>query len=348
MIVTKKFQNYLMPFTVLYIAAMLFIQYQQHYFAEENVKLKKIGEQAQRLSSIVETGLYINNFPRFSFTKNAFIMDSIVWFKFALGTESLHTIDRFSFQNGKILSKSEPMVQVDEKNILIRYHVVVKFSTPLNHQYFPVSDHKLNIVLQNTTVSPQELYFVSDKTHLGMSDDLLSGNWKPSETYVDYGHLDQSEKKDVAAFQAEFPCAAFTIDFRNEDFRHFIILYLPLFMLFLIIFISLLVAIENIGTRFSVVAGVVPILALHSLVIESVSPAGSRMTKIDHIYLTIIALSLFILMFQAYLGLAIRSLKDKKSSIVEAKTSQLRIINDLVIAIVLSLLILSITYSTFS
>ena len=275
-------------------------------------------------------------------------MDGIVWFKFAIGSESLHTIERFSFQNGKILSKSEPMIQVDDKNILVRYHVVVKFSTTLNHQYFPVSDHKLNIVLQNTTVSPQELYFVSDKTHFGVSDDLLSGNWQPTEMYVDYGHFDQTAKKEVEAFQATFPCAAFTIDFKNEDFRHFIILYLPLFMLFLIIFISLLVTIENLNIRFPVVAGVVPILALHSLVIESVSPSGSRMTKIDHIYLTIIALSLFILMFQAYLGIAIRNLKDKKSSIVEAKTRQLRIINDLVIAIVLSILILSVTYSTFS
>ena len=345
---TTRFQQGLILFTVIYLSTLLFLQYKQSYFSEETVKLTKITKKEMRLASQVEAGLHIFNFPRFNFYKNSFIMDGTVFFKFPVGSESLHTIDKFSFQNGAILSKSEPLVQIIGKDVMIRYHVVVKFSTNLNYKNFPVSDHKLKIVLQNKTVSPYELYFTSDTDSFGLSKNLLSGNWRPDTIYVDYGYLKSATYREYTAFQAIFPSVAFTIDFKNADFRHFIILYLPLFLLFLIIFTSLLTNVDSISIRFPIVASVVPILALHSLVIESVSPTGSHMTKIDQIYLTIIGLSLVILLFQAYVGLTVKGFVGEKEKIVIQHKERLKKINDFVIIFVLAVLVISVSYSTFT
>lgn len=345
---TTRFQQGLIFFSVLYLTTLLFIQYKQSYFSEDLIQLKKISSKEKRLASNVEVGLHIYNFPRFNFYKNAFIMDGTVFFKFPIGSESLDTIEKFNFQNGEILSKSDPLVQIIHGDVMIRYHIVVKLSTNLNYKNFPVSDHKLTVILQNTTVSPYELYFTSDTDSFGLSKDLLSGNWKPETIYVDYGYLKSATYREYTAFQAIFPSVAFTIDFKNTDLRHFIILYLPLFLLFLIIFTSLLTGVESIHIRFPIVASVIPILALHSLVIESVSPPGSHMTKIDQTYLTIITLSLIILLFQSYVGLTIKGLTDSGDRFVEKRKERLKKINDFVIIFVLAVLIISVSYSTFT
>jgi len=138
---TTRFQQAAIFFTVFYITIILFIQYKQSYFSEKNIEPTPITQLEERLTSKIETGLYINNFPRFSFYKNAFIMDGIVWFRFPIGNESLQTINNFSFKNGEILSRSQPIVQLNENIVTIRYHVVVKFSTNLDYRNFPISDH---------------------------------------------------------------------------------------------------------------------------------------------------------------------------------------------------------------
>ncbi|MBU1008135.1 hypothetical protein KKA53_03600 [Candidatus Dependentiae bacterium] len=344
---TNMFQQIIIFFSILYIATMLVIQYEQSYFAEKNYEVTKVTDIEKRLASDVEVGLFINNFPKFSFHTNSFIMDAAVWFKFPIGNESLSTINKFSFKNGEILSKSNPVVQMQGSSVVISYQVVVKFITPLNHKHFPVSDHKLTIILQNKSVSPAELYFSSDVYNFDLSDNLLTGNWQPSKQYVDNGYIQSSFKKEdqKKSIRTDFPCVVFTIDFKNQDARHFILLYLPLLLIFFIVFTSLLTKIDAIDIRFPVVASVVPILALHSLVIESASPVGSDITKIDQIYLALILLALLILLFQSYLSLA---LKGATEDMLTKKKKLLKQMNDFVIIFVLTALLCFVTYSTFT
>jgi len=343
---TTGFQQFIIFFTIFYIGTMLILQYKQSYFAEKNYVVSKITEQERRLASDVEVGLSINNFPKFSFHTNSFIMDAAIWFKFPIGSESLDTIKKFGFKNGEIISKSKPVVQMKDNNVIVSYQVLVKFITSLNYKHFPVSDHKLTIIMQNKSVSPTELYFSSDVYNFDLSNNLLTGNWKPAKQYVDNGYIESSFKKDTnGGIQTDFPCVAFTIDFKNEDLRHFILLYLPLFLIFFLVFTSLLTKVENLAVRFPIVAGVVPILALHSLVIESVSPAGSDITKIDQTYLTLILLSLLILLFQSYVGLTVKGVKEQ---LLAQKKKLLKQLNDIVIILVLVALIASVTYTTFT
>lgn len=327
---------------------MLIVQYKQSYFAEKNYEITKIDEKEKRLASKVDVGLHVNNFHKFSFYENNFVMDAVVWFKFPIGSESMHTIEKFSFKGGKITSRSEPVVQISGNNVITSYQVIVEFSTPLDYKYFPVSDHKLTIILQNKNVSPAELYFVSDEKSFELSDDLLIGNWLPSKFYVQSGYIQTKYKQQKGTIQTDFPSVVFTIDFQNEDFRHFIILYLPLFLIFFLIFTSLLTKIDLISLRLPLVVGVIPILALHSLVIESASPVGSSITKIDQMYLTLILLALVILLFQSYVGLAIKGFAEGEVQIFEQKKKQLKLTNDILIVLVLAALIISLTYSTFT
>lgn len=327
---------------------MLTLQYKQSYFGEENYKIESLSQKEKRLASHVETGININNFSKFSFTYNSFTMDVTVWFKFQIGTESLQTIEQFSFKSGEILSRSKPVVKIVDNNVVVIYQVQVKFTTPLNHKHFPVSDHKLTIVLQNKSVSPSELYYSSDFYNFETEPNINSGNWIPTTKYAQSGYVKTEFKQQEGSITADFPSVVYTLDFKNEDLRHFIILYLPLFLIFLLIFTSLLTKIEELSIRFPVVAGVIPILALHSLVIESSSPIGSHITKVDQVYFTLISLALVILLFQSYVALSMRRIIDVESPETKRKKQKVKLYNDIVILLVLTTLIAVLTYSTFS
>jgi len=345
---TTRFQQYLIFFSIFYVATMLFVQYEQVYYSESNITTSQINEKEKRLASTVEVGLHVNNFPKFSFYKNEFTMDAVLWFRFPIGSESMHTIEKFSFKNGKILAKSEPVVQVTDNNAIISYQVLVEFNTPIDYKNFPVSDHKLAIILQNKNVSPTELNFVSDTYNFEISDDLSVGNWTPVKTYVSSGYLQTKYKRQKGEIQTDFPSIVFTIDFENKDLRHFIILYLPLFLIFFLIFTSLLTVIDRLELRLPIVAGVVPILALHSLVIENISPVGSSITKVDQTYLTLVLLALLILIVQAYIGLSLKGNEHQSPEHLKKKKQKLKLINDIVIIVVLAALVVSMTYSTFT
>ncbi len=355
---TTKFQNYLIFFTIFYIASMLFVQYKQSYFAEKNFIVPKITKKEARLASIVKTGLQINNFSKFSFYNNFFRMDALVWFEFPIGTESIDTIDNFSFRNGRIRQKSKPAIQISDNSVIVSYQVTVDFSTKLNYKYFPSSDHKLTIIIENKSVTPNELYFSSTNKNLNLSGYTATGSWIPINNYVDAGYIEARatytrahEKQQIAKLKTKtvFPCVVYTIDFKNEDLRRFIILYLPLILLFLLIFSSLLTMIDDIALRLGIVTGVVPILALHSLVIEKISPISGLITKVDIIFFSIITLSLLILLFQSYTGLTLKELIEKKQiEKFERKKVILEKFNDIFVFLVLICLLIAITYTTFS
>jgi hypothetical protein len=329
---TTRFQQMAIFFTIFFVASMLSIQYKRSYFSEKNLEISHVSEMEKRLASKVHVGLLINNFPRFSFYENRFIVDAVVWFRFPVGTESINTIEKFSFQNGNIVSKSEPIVQMSGNDVIVSYHVVVKFITPLSYKHFPASDHKLTLVLQNKSVGPAELYFHGTEKDFELSGDILTGNWQAGKRYVSHGYINAKE--------ADFPSVVFTIDFYNNDLRHYILLYLPLFLIFFLIFTSLLIKVGDLHLRLPIVAGVVPILALHSLVIERVSPRGSSITKVDEIYLMLVVLSMFILIFQAYLGLTMKAHYDAEEELSKEEERSFKLL-------VLCALIAALTYVTF-
>lgn len=308
-----KFQIYSVIITLLLVASLATIQYKKVSYAEKEYQITKLSKQEKRLSSCVDVGLFINNFPEFSFYKNKFIVDALVWFSFPIGTESLHTIENFTFQNGKIKYKSKPIIQLDNKTVTISYHVVIQFITHLNYTDFPLSDHKLNIVLENRSVTPNELYFSSTNESLTLGKNLLVSNWDAKGTYVKSGFMQsQLHRKDKENAIA-YPCTVFTVDFENKTLGRFILLYFPLFLIFFIGFFSLLVSIND-KNRLVIIASSAPMLVLNKLVINDLSPTTGSFTKIDKIYFLLICLSLSILIFQIYVIIANKHITELEES----------------------------------
>ena len=344
---TTKFQIGSIATTFLLITAMLTWQYKQSYYAEKAFSVKEISNIEKRLASEVTVGLHINNFPEFSFYKNNFVMDAFVWFQFPVGTESLNTIENFEFQNGKMKYKSKPIVQLNDKTVIISYHVVVKFITYLDYSYFPLSDHKLNIILENRSATSSELFFKSDQNCLSLNNNLLVTNWTAKKTSVKSGALQPQAYGNLALLTINYPCTVFTIDFENKSLSTFILLFFPLLLIFLVGFFSLFFPLTE-PNRLSLIGATIPILVLYKLVINDLAPLTGSITKVDEVYFLLIFLSLLILTFQSYVILSVKKLKLIQSPEEQKiKTNLLHIKNNFTIVIIQIFLLIFFLYSTF-
>lgn len=348
---TAKFQLTVLILAIFYIVGILLWQNLSTFYAEKIFTINKIDKSVKRLASSVSVGLHINNFPTFDFNKNKFIMDAFVSFKFEVGTESLDTIARFTFRNSNlqdlgILYKSEPMIKLVGDDVLVTYHVQVEFKAPLEQKYFPIGDHRLNIILENRSITPNEVVFNSSLDDFVLSENLFVSTWMPVQKMVQSGYLISKLNEKDATLNIKYPALVFTIDFENISNRNLFTLYFPMFVVFLISLLSLIIDLRDIS-RLALVAASLPILVLFRTAIEAISPVVGRITKVDYMYFLLVFLSLLILLFQSFIVINVKKIKKLDEEIQKRKFAKMENLNNIFFIIIILLLVILITYDAF-
>ncbi len=349
---TAKFQLTVIIIIIFYIISLLLWQNEKAFYAEKIFTINKLDENIKQISNPIKVGLSINNFPTFSFQENKFIMDAFVWFRYEIGTESLDTISDFTFKNttkpdGGILHKSKPMVKLEGDEVVVTYHIQIEFKAPLVNKYFPIGDHRLNFILENRSVTPRELYFECDLENFVLSDNLFVSTWKPVQKMVQTGFWSAKLTEKKPPETIIYPCVVFTIDFENVSNRNLITLYFPMFVVFFIGLLSLIIDIKD-TFRLGLIATSAPILVLFRMAIESLSPQVGAITKVDFIYFLLVSLSLAILLFQAYVIIKGRRIKKYNKEKQEKALTRLENLNNIFFILILLLLVILLTYDNIN
>ena len=345
---STKFHLITLLITVSYILLLFSLQYKKTTISEPFPELLQVDNKIKALATPVTVGIYINSFPEFSFANNEFALDATVWFRFAKATESLDSLSKFTFQHSKwggdteIIYKAPPIIKIFDKDVLVCYHIQVNFMAHLNHRAFPSGDHKLNFILQNKSVTAQELVFVTAPQNIALSENILVENWKPTKTFASAGYVKATLNSQDPNMYITYPCAAFSIDFENIGARTPISLYLPLFILFFIMLLSLILSIAD-TNRISLVSAGVPALVLFRLVIDSVSPRVGYITQIDTVYYLVVFLSLLILFLQTYIILTLQNQKALPANAKDLLHERLENINALALIAILIFLMTFLT-----
>ena len=319
-----------------YLCGIMFWQSNNFKAIDPIPAIKTLNEKAQRLANRITTGLHINSFPTFSFNKNDFVVDGLLWFKFQNGTEALKSLESFTFQHclitngGDMLFRSAPIIKLLKDHVLVCYHIQVECRADLNHKNFPFGSRRLTLIMQNRDITPRELYFESSNSNLTIAQDNLVQSWRPALAYVKTGYVEAKLLENHADnASVAYPVAVFSIDFENVGTRDLISLYFPMFVLFLIALFCLLIDVSD-TARLGYVAAAVPILVLFRMVIDSVSPDVGYTTHLDFMYNLFVFLSLVILFFQTYVVLRLQNIKKTGVESQANVQKQLSITNDLV------------------
>ena len=338
--------------TIIYISVLLLIQHRRFLADDKAPNLQKIDEKTQKLASKVHVGMYVNSFPIFSFDSGDFTIDATVWFRFPAATEALSTIEHFTLyngliqQNGKLLYRSTPIIKLVGEDVVACYHIQTSFKLDMNYKFFPIGDHTLHILLENRSATAQELCFISDEDSFLLSRNVLIKNWFAKKKTVQSGYIQSNLDSKDNTSEISYPAVLFSIDFENVGMKKIGGLYLPMFILFLIGLLSLLLAIGD-SLRLEMIVGALPSLGLFRLVIDGASPNTGYAMHVDIVFYTFIFLLLIIMGFQLYVTLTLDNIKHMAEDAQDNVKIRLAKMSDIVFVLTLFLLMVLLTYSFY-
>ncbi len=265
-----------------------------------NVKMRK---QFRDLVAKINVGLYIRNFSTFDFSTNHFVVDAMVWFQFNKNELPLKAIDSFSFENSKILHKSPPFVTLHNDRILVRYDIIFEVKTNVVFYRFPLEDHRLSIVLANTFITPNEMYFDDSAGALSfiVSKKLFTSNWKVHSLKSLSGYTALSFDQYDSKRRMKTPKAIFTINFQKVGYNTILLIFIPLFTALFLALFSFLMSFNNYSGKPTLGVTAVTALLGYRFVIQKMSPQVGYFTLTDQIFLFCLLFSFCVFVFQLLL-----------------------------------------------
>jgi|GEM_PF-4871866 hypothetical protein len=134
-------------------------------------------------AEVIEAGLFVEDFLRFDMTENVFVFEGILWFR--SDTTLPDTIGRFSFARGELTEQ----ILMEETPSSRRYKIKVELQGDLDFRFFPLDDHRLDIVLQNQALREDDAVFAATARDLSLSLAISEGDrsWQLQETSVQAG-----------------------------------------------------------------------------------------------------------------------------------------------------------------
>lgn len=241
--------------------------------------------------SIVRVGLYIDTFQIFDVVKNNFIFTGSIWFQFVPGAISLNTLEHFAFARGQILYRSAPDSKLIDSQLLVKYNIRVSFNSSTDFSYFPVDDHRINLMLVHQFVSPNELLFESTQQEFIIIPDTRPFGWEIVNKYVNAGYLSETLDVNDPRKNVLYPAVLFSIDFARKGIRYLITILLPLLLVFYLTLFSFSLDPKSAITLSA--GGITAILA-YRFVIENISPLVGYLMISDYLFFLFLASSFFI------------------------------------------------------
>lgn len=173
---TFKFIIYIVSVALLIILIQLGIPKSTNNY-QKLIPLKEIPPQAQQ----VETGIYVMNLYDLNPSSNTYYADFYVWFKWK---GKINPIENVEFANGveDWGSVSIPVYEEIQKLPDGRFYQALRidgrFTQPFSFKNYPLDRENLNVLLENSVYTIEQLVYVADKEQSGYSDSLNLPGWK--------------------------------------------------------------------------------------------------------------------------------------------------------------------------
>ncbi|NDD54731.1 hypothetical protein EBZ39_12850, partial [bacterium] len=198
------------------------------------------------------------------------------------------TVERFSFDNGKVLYKSPPDLKVMGSNVFVRYNVTFELKTDLQFHRFPFEDHRLPIMLSNEFVTPDEMIFIVDGSSFQVQSKTAPAGWRFQDLSVDAGIQPLQLDNQDAGKKAETPKALFIANFIKASARRALVIFLPLFSMAFLGLLAFVMNTANTVGKVTLAMSALTGLLGYRFVIEQMLPQVGYFTTTDNIYLLLL------------------------------------------------------------
>jgi hypothetical protein len=245
----------------------------------------------------INVGLRINQFKKFNMVASKFEFNGIIWFEFNQYAIDIETLGKFVFEEGTIDYKSSPDVHVTDDRMLVRYNISATVSCPFNYTYFPVDNHRLNIIVANYFVSPSTIIFQSTDPNFIVEQNPTEYGWQLFNKTVSAGfeksELDPHDPKKTAFY----PLAIFSLDYTQYGIRYLLSIMLPLLLLF---YLSLFSFSRPSEEELDLSLGGITGILGYRFVIESFSPNPGYFILSDYLFFLFLGATATIFIFNMF------------------------------------------------
>ena len=240
----------------------------------------------------VKAGLAVRNFLVFDMTANNFVFEGVVWFDVDSADVDLSKIGQFSFDRGEVLARSEP----ERHGSRYLFGVKVRLQSNLRYESFPLDDHRLDIVLRNSSLTFNDVVLTSADDQVVLSPGANAVGWRLLQASARGGSSTLPLAKGVAG--PTTPEVLFSFSFKRVGLRRLFIIFVPLFSIFFLGLSSLtLDPTQDFQAVLALAVGSLTALVFYELVVGTITPQVDYFTVSDQIYtlLLIIATVIFCL-----------------------------------------------------
>lgn len=327
---TGTFKIFITIATITVIAALFIAKFNLEVSSEPLPIIKTLNDKINgktlreitKDATIINTGIYLENFPKFNVSTETFVADCIVWFEFPKDKVPLNLIDKFSIEDGNIKKQSTPKISTHKNITTVRYHIRVDLKTPIYYNSFPFDDHRITIQINNRLMDAHKMRLSTEQDFFVISKNFHLPDWKiveknkTSVTDTFSGFIYAPLKTKTQSSALLYPTAGFSFIINNTGWFGITIIFVPLFLLFFLALIGLLLSFDS-YFRLSGTAGIVTTIILtYRFNISGIAPKVGYLTQADKIHIFIALITSLILVYQVIVHriLAVKIPKHKEEA----------------------------------
>lgn len=244
-------------------------------------------------------GLYIHGFPEFNITKDTFIIDLTIWFRFNPKRISLKRVGDFTFEKARIIKKIKTHSQLEGDKLFVRYFMRISLVTKLNFKFFPFEDHRISLSLMHQGLSPREAIFETSRSNLIINPNIKITGWKIVDKSARMGYIEDKIDVHKGGRTIYYPILRFSLYFARVGIRHIITIIIPLLLIFFMFLLTLTFNPKKVGLiRISV--GLISVAMAQRFIMQHLSPSPGYLMISDSIFLFVLLSSCIILLINTF------------------------------------------------
>ncbi|WP_156374744.1 hypothetical protein [Pseudorhodoferax sp. Leaf274] len=243
----------------------------------------------------VVAGSYVNKIQDLNFKENKYTLDFFLWFRWkATGAlEDYKPLESVELINGKIEDKSS----VVEKKIGDISYASVRVRATMSENWelanFPFDAHTMQVHIEDSGKSQDELVFVPDTANSRLGDEIDMAGWTesnfttsvvPKVYRTNYG--DPSLPTDA---RSEFSRFVMSMEIHRESYGSAIKLLSTVLLATAVAFVAFMVKPSDLDARFGMGVGSLFAVAASAFIAASSVPDSGVMTVADQVHMVALA-----------------------------------------------------------
>lgn len=240
----------------------------------------------------IYTGLIIHNFVESDIIKNNISIDATISFAYDPKKVTREQIGQFGFDEATT-EKNQTYYSEYKGLEIATFDIQVRSKMDFDFKAYPLDDHRFWFSLKNSALPIEKYYFNILPHAFALGPRMTINNCMAENILAQPGFVARDVMLPDGKHEMYSSRAVFSVDCNPVDMRHFLSIFLPMYLIFFLTLFSFSFGYsEHVTDVPSIAAAGVPALFAYRFVIETISPDVSYFMVSDYLFFLYLILSL--------------------------------------------------------